>query len=191
MNNINKLNELLNNKSIFYDYSIALQLTDDEIKQYTDFFGRKHIYQYFMDIAYKVAERSTCIKRQVGAVIVKNKKIVSQGYNGVSYNRNNCTKSTCRLNNNKCAIFPIHAECNAIMFATPDERKDATMFITCQACANCASMISNSGIIKVIYDLPHAPQYNVLKEANIEEIQLINAIRQDLYKQECQIKSLI
>lgn len=193
MNNIQKLNDLLSHMPSIYPHmlstvcfdSIALKLTDDEINAYTDIYGRKHIYQYFMDIAYTVAKRSTCIKRQVGAVIVKNMKIVSQGYNGVSHNRKNCTAESCRfLANGKCAIYPLHAENNAIMFATPEERAGATMFITCQACSNCASMISNSGIIRVIYDVPHTPQYDILKEAGIEELQIIDAIRKDLYNKE-------
>lgn len=192
MNRIEQLNNLLYNKhdiNILNTNSIVSQLTDMDICNYTDIYGRKHIYQYFMEIAYKVAERSTCIKRKVGAVIVNNKKIVSQGYNGVSTNRANCTKDTCKLNElGKCTIYPLHAECNAIMFATPEERKNAIMFITCQPCSACASMISNSGISMVIYDLIHRPEYNVLKQAKIPELQIMDAIRQDLYLQEKKVK---
>lgn len=188
MNKIEQLNNLLYNniQNLKLDNAtIVPQLTDMDICNYRDIYGRKHIYQYFMEIAYKVAERSTCIKRQVGAVIVNNKKIVSQGYNGVSSNRPNCMINTCKLEKNgKCAIYPLHAECNAIMFATPEERKNAIMFITCQPCSACASMISNSGISMVIYDLIHKSEYNVLKQAKIPELQILDAIRQDLYLQE-------
>ena len=163
----------------------SLKLTDDEIKNYKDIYGRKHIYQYFMDIAYQVAERSTCIKRKVGAVLVKDQKIISQGYNGVSKNRSNCTKENCILTENgKCGKFPQHAEVNACLFASPIERQGSTMFLTCQSCANCASVISNSGIIRVIYDERHQPETDILKETNIQEIQLIDAIRNDLFYQE-------
>lgn len=197
-NNIDKLNKLFsypikasainipnNIKSIDF---IALQLTNEEINNYIDLYGRKHLHQYFMDIAYKVSERSTCIKRRVGSIIVKDNKIVSCGYNGPSKGRINCTPETCILDNNgKCGNFVQHAEQNAIIFATPDERKGATMYLTCQACSMCASAIANSGIVKVIYDQPHPPQKDILKEVNIEEYSLIEAIKKDLYNRELQV----
>ena len=184
MDKIEKLNNFL-----LYPYNemnnISLQLTTEELKNYKDIYGRKHIHQYFMDIAYQVASRSTCIKRKVGAVIVKDKKIVSCGYNGIAKNGGNCTQKTCILKDNgKCGKFPIHAEVNSCLFATPEERKNAIMYITCQACSSCASVIANSGITTVIYDLKHSPQYNVFKDTNIQEFQLLDAIRHDLYLQE-------
>lgn len=154
------------------------------VENYIDKNGRMHIHKYFMDIAYKVAARSTCVKRQVGAVIVKDKKIVSCGYNGLSSNIDNCTKETCILKENgKCGKFPIHAEVNCCLFATPDERKNATMYVTCQPCSNCASVIANSGITRVIYDQKHQPESDILKQAGIEELYIFDAIRQDLYRQ--------
>lgn len=198
MTNIESLNQRLYNiKPSIYNQNcvaekayhvfrpISKDLTDEEIKHYTDINGRKHIHQYFMDIAYKIAERSTCIKRQVGAIIVKDMKIVSCGYNGISKGLVNCTEDTCILKpNGKCGKFPIHAEVNSCLFATPEERKNATMYITCQACSNCAAIIANSGITRVIYDQRHAPEYNILNVVGIEELWLIDAIRQDLYYKE-------
>ena len=182
-----KPNSFYVNVNSYYDdfVSISKSLTDDEIRNYIDINGRKHIHQYFMDIAYKVAERSTCVKRKVGAIIVKDKKIVSCGYNGISAGITNCTENNCILKESgKCGKFPIHAEVNCCLFATPDERKGATMYITCQACSNCASVIVNSGITTVIYDQKHNPEVNILLEANITELQLLEAIRIDLYKRE-------
>lgn len=183
-NNIERLNNFLQHPNMPVQH-IALQLTDEEIKNYRDIYNRQHIHQYFMNIAYQVASRSTCIKRQVGAIIVKDKKIVSTGYNGLAKNCNNCTENTCiLLENGKCGYFPIHAEVNSCIFATPEERKNATMYITCQACSNCAAIIINSGITKVIYDQVHEPTNNIFKNAGVKELQLLEAIRQDLYKQE-------
>ena len=184
MNNIEQFNQNLQNPSSYMTH-LALQLTDEDIKNYRDIYNRQHIHQYFMNIAYQVASRSTCIKRQVGAIIVKDKKIVSTGYNGLANNCSNCTKDNCfLLENGKCGRFPIHAEVNSCIFATPEERKNATMYITCQACSNCAAVIINSGITQVIYDQVHKPKINIFKDTNVQEIQLLDAIRQDLYRQE-------
>ena len=66
---------------------------------------RENIHSYFMRIAYTVASRSTCIKRKVGSVIVKDKKIISTGYNNPSVGLPNCTKETCILDKaGKCAL---------------------------------------------------------------------------------------
>ena len=158
--------------------------SDDMIKNYVDKSGRKHIHQYFMNIAYQVAERSTCVKRKVGAVLVKDKKIVACGYNGLPKNICNCSKETCILQENgKCGKFPIHAEVNCCLFATPDERLGSTMYVTCQPCSNCASVIANSGIAKVIYDQKHKPKIDILSEANVEELWIIDAIRYSLIKE--------
>lgn len=184
MKTINELNKYLLTPTKNLK-NIALQLTDEELKNYVDIYGRKHIHQYYMDVAYQYASRSTCIKRKVGAIIVKDNRIVSCGYNGLARNSENCTKKNCILKDNgKCAKFPIHAEVNSCLFAAPEERKNATMYITCQACSSCASIIANSGIITIIYDQIHTPEYNILKETGIEELQLLNAIRRDLYIQE-------
>ena len=191
MNNIERYNYILQHPSANIQH-IALQLTDDDIRNYRDIYNRQHIHQYFMNIAYQVAARSTCIKRQVGAIIVKDKKIVSTGYNGLANNCANCNEDNCfLLENGKCGRYPIHAEINSCIFATPEERKNATMYITCQACSNCAAVIINSGITQVIYDQIHIPASDIFKNTKVKELQLLNAIRYDLYKQENNIYKAI
>ena len=138
---------------------------------------REHIHKYFMDIAYKVASRSTCIKRKVGAIIVKDKRIVSTGYNNPSCGLPNCTKETCILDTNGKCRMALHAECSAIIQAHPIDRQNAIMYITCQPCANCQLAILNSGVKAVIYDEEHTPKFDFLKQANIPYMQIDEAIK--------------
>ena len=124
--------------------------------------------KYYLDIAAAVAARSTCIRRQYGAVIVKNDTIVSTGYNGTARGLINC----CDLNEcyreahniphgqqyEKCKA--VHAEVNAIINASREEMCGAILFLAGfengermknpTPCEMCSRMITNSGIRKVI-----------------------------------------
>ena len=124
--------------------------------------------KYYLDIAAAVAARSTCIRRQYGAVIVKNDTIVSTGYNGTARGLVNC----CDLNEcyreahniphgqqyEKCKA--VHAEANAIINASREEMCGAILFLAGfengeriknpTPCEMCSRMITNSGIRKVI-----------------------------------------
>lgn len=123
---------------------------------------------YYLDIAAAVAARSTCVRRQYGAVIVKNDTIVSTGYNGASRRDLNCCDlGYCfREANNiphgeqyeKCKA--VHAEANAIINASREEMNGATLFLAGfekgvriedpKPCEMCKRMIANAGIRKVI-----------------------------------------
>ena len=124
--------------------------------------------KYYLDIAAAVAARSTCIRRQYGAVIVKNDTIVSTGYNGTARGLINC----CDLNEcyreahniphgqqyEKCRA--VHAEANAIINASREEMCGAILFLAGfengermknpTPCEMCSRMITNSGIRRVI-----------------------------------------
>lgn len=124
--------------------------------------------QYYLDIAAAVAARSTCLRRQYGAVIVKNDTIVSTGYNGTARNRANCCDiGECyRAAHNiphgeqyeKCQA--VHAEANAIINASREEMNGSTLYLTGfengerlknpQPCEMCQRLIINAGIRKVI-----------------------------------------
>ena len=130
--------------------------------------NRENIHQYFMNIAHAVKTRSTCIKRKVGAIIVKNKKIISTGYNNPSTGLSNCNSKNCLLDNNHKCLRAIHSEVNAILQAPPDERIGATMYVTTQPCANCQLAILNSGIVRVIYDEEHTPKYNWFENTHVK-----------------------
>ncbi len=116
---------------------------------------------YFMGIAKIVASRSNCIKRHVAAVIIKDKRIVSTGYNGTPRGCKNCDENGCpRCNSfadsgtklDEC--FCSHAEENAICQAAYHgiSIKDGTIYITYSPCLTCTRMIINSGLKEVIYN---------------------------------------
>jgi len=115
---------------------------------------------YFMSIAEVVSTRSTCLRRHVGAVIVKNKQIVSTGYNGAPKGVTHCSETGClreQLNIPAGEKHEIcrgsHAEINAIVQAASvgSSTEGAVIYCTHQPCAFCAKAIINAGIKKVIY----------------------------------------
>lgn len=145
--------------------------------------GRPSWEQYFMDITQLVARRSTCLRRSVGAVIVKNKRILTTGYNGAPSNIKHCMEAGCLREDMNVASGErhelcrgIHAEQNAIIQAAFHgvSIKDAALFCTNQPCSICAKMIINSGIKKIYYLAGYADTLSqeMFKEAAIEIIKL-------------------
>lgn len=135
---------------------------------------RKDWDTYFMDIANMVKERSTCPRLHVGAVIVKDKRIKSTGYNGSPANLPHCEDVGCLMINNHCKRA-VHAEINAIMGCSPEEREGATIYVTAQPCIDCAKAIISSGIKRVVYENPYKPDYDFFQEAPwIEVVRLTN-----------------
>jgi len=142
--------------------------------------------QYFMGIASLVAKRSTCLRRAVGAVIVKDKRILSTGYNGAPSGIQHCIDTGClrdQLNvpsgerHELCR--GIHAEQNAIIQAAYHgvSIKGASLFCTNLPCSICAKMIINAGISRIFYQTGYAdPMSNgMFDEAGVEVIQLKQA----------------
>ena len=134
---------------------------------------------YFMKIAEDVSTRTTCIRRRVGAVIVKDRWIISTGYNGVPTGITHCTAETClRTKYNVPSgerhelCRGLHAEQNAIIQAALHgvSINGAVIYITHQPCSICTKMLINSGIKKFIYREPYADPLSdeMIKEANIE-----------------------
>ena len=116
---------------------------------------------YFMDIAHVVSTRGNCSRRRVAAVIVKDRRIISTGYNGTPRGVKNCMDGGCA----RCAsnapsgsglgeCICSHAEENSITQAAYHgiSTKDATIYVTLSPCLTCAKMIINAGIKEVIYD---------------------------------------
>ncbi|MBM7866558.1 deaminase [Heliobacterium gestii] len=120
---------------------------------------RKDWDSYFIDIAFAVSTRSTCPRRSVGAVIVKEKRIKGTGYNGSPAHLPHCADEGCYMRNNHC-IRTIHAEVNAIMECSPEERKDATIYVTDRPCAECAKVIISSGIRRVVFARDYPAEQN-------------------------------
>lgn len=115
---------------------------------------------YFMDITRLVAKRTTCCRRAVGAVIVRDKRILATGYNGAPSGLPHCLEIGCLREQQKIPSGKhhelcrgLHAEQNAILQAAYHglSIKDATLFCTTRPCSICAKLIINAGICKVIY----------------------------------------
>jgi dCMP deaminase len=140
--------------------------------------------QYFAAITKQVATRSTCLRRKVGAIIVKDKRILTTGYNGAPMGIKNCLeRGTCLREelgipsgqrHEICRA--LHAEQNAIIQAAYHgvNIKDSVMYCTTQPCVLCSKMIINSGIKKIYYfiEYPDKLAVELLNEAGIEIIKL-------------------
>ena len=145
--------------------------------------GRPSWETYFMDITRLVAKRSTCVRRAVGAIIVKNKRILSTGYNGAPSGIRHCMEAGClreKMNVTSGERHElcrgIHAEQNAIIQAAYHgvSIKDATLYCTNLPCIICAKMIINAGIKKIYYDSGYADalSQDMLAESGIDLIKL-------------------
>ena len=134
---------------------------------------------YFMNITNLVAERSTCIRRAVGAVLVKEKRILSTGYNGAPTGLKHCLEVGCLREKSGIESGKmhelcrgIHAEQNAIIQAAYHgvSVNGAVIYCTNQPCSICARMIINAGIQKIYYQSGYADYLakELLAEAGIE-----------------------
>ena len=106
---------------------------------------------YFMNIAREVATRSTCDRKHVGAVIVRDKTILSTGYNGSIKGLPHCDEAGHEMVEGHC-VRTTHAEANAIVQTAKNGVKidSAEIYVTASPCYNCFKLIANSGI-KIIY----------------------------------------
>ena len=108
--------------------------------------------EYFMNIAREVATRSTCNRKNVGAVIVREKTILSTGYNGSIRGLAHCDKTGHEMENGHC-VRTIHAEANAIVQAARHgvRIENSEIYITASPCYDCFKLIANAGINKIYY----------------------------------------
>ena len=116
------------------------------------------------------AENSYCTRRQVGALIVKNQRIISDGYNGTPSGFENI----CEDENNVTKPYVLHAEANAITkIARSNNSSDgATLYVTASPCIECAELIIQSGIKRVVYSEKYRLEdgLELLKRAGIEVV---------------------
>jgi len=133
---------------------------------------------YFMDIAAMVASRSTCLRRQVGCVMVKERRILSTGYNGAPSGVAHCSEIGCRRMQEGVPSGErvemcrgVHAEQNAIIQGARHGvvLQGATVYTTTQPCSICTKMLINAGIEEIIFegDFPDELSRELLKEAGI------------------------
>lgn len=124
----------------------------------------------YLKMAQIWAENSYCKRRKVGALIVKNRMIISDGYNGTpSGFENNCEDE-----NNRTFPYVLHAEANAItkIARSNNSSEGATLYITSSPCLECAKLIIQSGIIRVVYSDNYRSDDGIelLQKAKIEVI---------------------
>ena len=120
--------------------------------------------RYFMNIAYNVLQRSNCLRRRVGAVIVRDRNIISTGYNGTPMGVQNCFEGGCP----RCAsdipsgqgtdtCLCVHAEQNAIAFAARHgaRTEGAALYTTLRPCFGCLKESIQAGIVRLVYVEPY------------------------------------
>lgn len=140
--------------------------------------GRPAWDEYFIEVTRVVATRSTCLRRQLGAVIVKDKRILTTGYNGPPSGLAHCLDVGCLrqakgIPSGERIEFcrGLHAEQNAIIQAASYgvSIRDAVIYTSCYPCVTCAKMIINAGIRRVVYvgDYPDGLSREILAEAGI------------------------
>ncbi len=122
-------------------------------------------HQYFLTITRQVAERSTCTRAKVGAVIVRDRSIVATGYNGAPAGMPHCTDVGCLIYRSETptgdveenCFRTIHAEINAIAQAARNGSaiRDASVYITHSPCIHCLKTLVNTGIKHVYYEKPY------------------------------------
>lgn len=140
---------------------------------------RTSLDNYFLNIAYVVSTRSTCLRNEVGAVIVRDKQILATGYNGSPAGTTHCLDVGCiriqegipsGTRHERCRA--VHAEQNAIIQAAVHGVSvyGATLYCTHQPCILCAKMIVNAGIKRVVFEksYPDTDSIDLFTEAGID-----------------------
>jgi len=137
-------------------------------------------HQYFLTITRTVAERSTCLRAKVGAVIVRDKNILATGYNGAPAGMPHCLDAGCLVYTSRTpsgeveenCFRTIHAEINAIAQAAKNGAsiRDADIYITHTPCIHCVKVLINTGIRRIFYEREYkrATIEELLRGANIE-----------------------
>lgn len=149
--------------------------------------------EYFIKIAQLTSERSNCIKRRVGCLVVKDNRILSLGYNGTPVGTENCFSGGCNRcmdqynhsnnndsnsnKNNQSGIgldlcMCLHAEENALLFVSKNELENSTIYVTLIPCISCVKKIIQCKIKRVMYIHDYRPEL----DANSKEILQKNGI---------------
>ncbi len=131
--------------------------------------------EYFMAIARAVATRSTCSRRSVGALIVRDKRILATGYNGAPAGLRHCDHTGgADMRDGHCARST-HAEQNAIVQAARHGTPigGSTVYCTSQPCLTCAKLLVNAGVRRVVFGGPYPDELavSILDEAQVELVQ--------------------
>lgn len=122
---------------------------------------------YFMDLAHRAATRSEDPKTKVGAVLVKDNRIVSMGYNGAPRGIDLAPEVWASKDKHR---YVLHAELNCILFADREDREGADLYVTHSPCMECVKIIQAAGIANVYYDKVYDPEaIELMKEMDRHE----------------------
>ncbi len=111
---------------------------------------------YFLQIASTVSGRSTCLRRAVGAVLVRDRRILATGYNGSPEGLPHCTDVGCLVVDGHC-VRTLHAEQNALLQAAAHgvSTEGATIYVTSEPCLQCTKMLLNARVRRIVYLDPY------------------------------------
>lgn len=135
--------------------------------------------EYFMEMAYVVAKRSTCLRRKVGAILVKEKHILSTGYNGAPKGLRHCSETGCLRQDQNIPSGErhelcrgLHAEQNAVIQAAVFgvSIKGSVLYCTNTPCVVCVKMLINAGVTEIIYagEYPDELAKQMMSESNLK-----------------------
>lgn len=130
--------------------------------------------EYFMEIARTVATRATCPRASVGAVIVRDHRILTTGYNGAPRHVPHCTEVGCQLVGGHC-LRTTHAEANAIVQGALHGVRlaDGSIYSTHQPCVGCSKLLISAGIVRIVYEQAYPDELaaRLLVEAGVASVQ--------------------
>lgn len=141
--------------------------------------------KYFINIAKLTSERSNCIKRKVGCIIVKENRILSLGYNGTPSKMKNCYEGGCERcfqqyqnkeissGKNLDLCMCLHAEENAMLFVSKNDLIDSILYVTLMPCISCVKKIIQCGIKKVIYIEDYNEKMTEISYLQLTEMKII------------------
>lgn len=129
--------------------------------------------EIFMNLAEELSKRSHCIRAQVGAVLSKDTRIISIGYNGPPSGTHNCDEEWpgegCARDSKGSCSLALHAEQNAILYAVKNgaDLEGATLYTTLSPCLPCARLIFSAGIVHVFYRHSYAEYKRLIEDEGI------------------------
>ncbi len=132
--------------------------------------------EYFLQLSDLVSTRATCQRLKVGAVLVRDRKIISTGYCGSPKGTPDCFEAGCLMEDGHC-VRTVHAEINAVVQAAFNgtSTKDTTVYVNNLPCYNCAKVLINAGVVRMVYRYDYRPNpetHRLLKKAKVELVQL-------------------
>jgi len=142
----------------------------------------------FMELAVNLAKRSHCIKKHVGAVLTKDTRIISIGYNGPPAGTHNCDiefpdKGCARDSKGSCSLA-LHAEQNAILYAVKNNTsvEGSTLYVTLSPCLACARIIFSMGISKVVFLYSYAAYKGIGSDEGVDFLRKFGVAAEQYWK---------